>query len=66
MNSDLSNKRYWYEYRLRGFSLGCQPKGFVETDSSLGRHGAVAYDRPLTKQEIDEYELNPIETNNEL
>ena len=52
--------KYWYEYKLRGFSVGCQPKGFVDKDLSTGRYGAVAYDRPLTDHEIEEYELKPI------
>jgi hypothetical protein len=48
---------YWYEYTLRGFSLGCQPKGFIEHDPTIGRHGIIAYDRLLTDSELDEYEL---------
>lgn len=53
-------KLFWYEYRLRGFSLGCQPDGFMEHDDSIGKHGAVAYDRELTEKEISDYELNPM------
>lgn len=52
------NKIYWYTYRLRGFSIGCQPSGFIKHDDSIGRHGAVAYDRELTEEEISEYELD--------
>lgn len=54
-----TNNLYWYEYRLRGFSLGCQPSGFVDRNENIGRHGIIAYDRPLTQKEIDDYELNP-------
>lgn len=50
--------KYWYTYRLRGFSIGCQPKGFVDSDETVGRFGAIAYDRPLTEAECYEYELN--------
>lgn len=56
MNKEL----HWYEYIFRGFSLGCQPKGFVDRDEGFGRFGAVAYDRPLTDKEVEEYELKPI------
>lgn len=51
-------KKYWYKYRLRGFSLGCQPKDFVEVDHEHGKWGAVAYNRPLTDKEISDHELN--------
>lgn len=53
--------KYWYEYRLRGLSLGCQPKGFVDSNADHGRFGSVAYSRKLTEEEIEEYELNPLE-----
>lgn len=56
-------KKYWYEYRLRGFSLGCQPKDFVDVDNAHGKWGAVAYNRELTDEEVNEYELNKIELN---
>jgi hypothetical protein len=51
----------WYELRLRGISLGCQPKDFVEVDHTKGRWGIVAYDRELTKEELDIYEMDPYE-----
>ena len=54
------SKLYWYEYLYRGFSLGCQPKDFVANDADYGRFGAIAYDRELTKEEQDRYELEPI------
>lgn len=55
--------RYYYGMKMRGFSLGCQPKdGFVERLDD--RHGdyydIIAYDRPLTDREIEDYELEPI------
>lgn len=54
-------EKYWYEYRLRGLSLGAQPKGFVDSDDIYGRFGAVAYDRPLTEKEVNDYELRVID-----
>jgi type IV secretory pathway VirD2 relaxase len=56
------NNIYWYEYRLRGFSPGCQPKGHIRVDHSKGRHGIIAYDRQLTDTEVDEYELIPLKS----
>jgi hypothetical protein len=52
--------RHWYTYRLRGFSLGCQPDDFVSYDRLIGKHGAVAYERELTEEELDQYELEPV------
>lgn len=60
MNKDQNNL-YWYSYRLRGFSPFCQPKGHIEVDHSIGRHGIIAYDRELTENELSEYELTPYE-----
>lgn len=37
--------------------IGSQPKGIKEFDESRGRHGLVAYDRELTEQELNEYEM---------
>jgi hypothetical protein len=59
---NMLNKKvlYWYEYKFRGCSPGCQPGGFSEVDNSWGRFGAVAYARPLTETEINDYELIPL------
>lgn len=54
---------YTYVYRLRGFSLGCQPKGFISHNDKEGRHGSVSYDRALTKKEMDDYELILLDVN---
>lgn len=52
---------YYYGMRLRGFSPGCQPKkGLVcriESDSPRW-HDVLIYDRPLTTDELKEYELD--------
>lgn len=50
-----------YGMRLRGFSIGCQPmKGFVERqDDTSGKYWDIlVYDRELTQQELEEYELD--------
>ncbi|WP_242289168.1 MULTISPECIES: hypothetical protein [unclassified Bacillus cereus group] len=54
------SKLYWYAYRLRGFSPSCQPKGFIDRNDDYGRFGSIAYDRPLTEQELSDYELDEI------
>lgn len=48
---------YIYAYRLRGFSLGCQPRGHVYWNDNGFRWGVVVYDRQLTDNEVDSYEL---------
>ncbi len=48
---------YWYEYRFRGFSPMCQPFGHVEVDHNKGKFGIIAYNRPLTENELSDYEL---------
>jgi hypothetical protein len=57
--NNKDNNIYWYEYRLRGFSPFCQPKGHIEYNPNIGRHGIISYNRPLTQDELNEYELNP-------
>ena len=47
-----------YGMRLRGFSIGCQPKeGFVDRqDDPTGEyHDILIYDRKLTDKELAEY-----------
>jgi hypothetical protein len=53
------NNLYWYAYTLRGFSLGCQPSNHVTHNDNVGKHGIVAYNRPLTNKELSSYELIP-------
>lgn len=48
---------YWYEMMKRPVSIGCQPKGFVAVDHQQGRWGIVAYERELTKKELDDFEM---------
>ena len=52
-----TNTLYWYEMLHRPVDMGCQPKGFVETKDDQGRFGLVAYSRPLTEKELDQYEM---------
>lgn len=52
---------YLYGMRLRGFSLGCQPKyGFIERlDDPSGRYyDILTYDRQLSNKELEDYELD--------
>lgn len=48
---------YWYEMLQRPISIGTQPKGMVSFDEDKGNWGIVAYDHPLTKEELEEYEM---------
>ena len=61
---------YKYGMRLRGFSLGCQPRdGFYERlDDLTGKYWDVlVYTRKLTEQELSDYDLDYIgEDDNEL
>ena len=52
---------YKYFMNHRPLSIGTVPNGFVEFDEndSGGRYGAVYYSRPLTDQEVKDYELVP-------
>lgn len=57
-------KEYRYLMTERPFSLGCQPKqGFVSYEESelpkcdCGYYGIVTYNRELTTDEIQRYEL---------
>lgn len=53
--------RYIYGMRLRGFSIGCQPMRGLHhrEDDPAGRyHDILVYDRPLTEQEMNDYELD--------
>lgn len=50
-----------YGMRLRGFSIGCQPKeGFIRReDDQTGRYwDIIIYDRPLTDDETKHYSLD--------
>ena len=54
---------YKYGMRLRGFSIGCQPKqGLIERmDDPSGRYyDILAYDRQLTEKELADYELDDL------
>lgn len=56
---------YWYELLYRGVSPGAIPRGSIATEHNHTNRrgfefGAVAYDRELSPEEVDNYELNPI------
>lgn len=53
---------YRYGMRLRGFSIGCQPKGVPDReDDATGRYyDILLYDRALTGRELKDYELDYI------
>lgn len=51
---------YRYGMRLRGYSIGCQPKGVIdrEDDESGRYYDILVYDRQLTDKELEDYELD--------
>lgn len=51
---------YWYGMRLRGYSMGAQPKGvYVRRDDPRRKyHDLIAYERELTADECRDYELD--------
>ena len=58
-----ARKTYEYGMRLRPFSIGCQPmQGLIERDDdSTGKYWDILiYDRPLTEDEIETYELDDL------
>lgn len=56
-------KEYRYGMRLRGFSIGCQPmQGLdrAEDDPAGKYYNILVYNRPLTEQELKDYELDEV------
>lgn len=61
MTKYFYNGVYKYGMRLRGFSIGCQPKdGFIERrdDESGKYYDILLYNRKLTQEELKAYELD--------
>lgn len=56
---------YRYGMRLRGFSIGCQPKeGLDHAEDGIGRYyNILVYNRRLTEKELEEYELDDLNDN---
>ena len=54
---------YRYGMRMRGYSPGAQPKGVIrrEDDPAGKYYDIIVYDRPLSAEEIREYELEKID-----
>ena len=55
---------YKYGMRLRGYSPGAQPKGVLrrEDDTTGKYYDIIVYDRPLSAEEISNYDLDTITT----
>lgn len=54
-------KTYTYGMKLRGFSIGCQPKeGFVKRRDDISGlyYDVLVYNRKLTSKELNDYELD--------
>ena len=60
---NLPHLVFLYGMKERGFSPGCQPKGgFIERIDDVFNefYDILIYNRKLTKEELDEYELSYI------
>lgn len=60
------NEMFWYELLQRGYSIGTQPKGQIDWEinrvNSKGRnYGAVAYESPLSEEDVFYYDLMEID-----
>lgn len=56
-------KEYRYGMRLRGFSIGCQPKeGLIRREDSTTKtyYDILVYDRPLDEKEMRAYDLDEV------
>lgn len=53
---------YRYGMRLRGFSIGCQPKGVIarEDDTTGKYYDILVYGKKLSEKELEDYELDYI------
>ena len=53
---------YWYGMRLRGCSLGCQPKDFLfrkDADGLFKRYyDIIVYERRLSEEEVEHFSLD--------
>ena len=60
----LANHKQEYRYgmRLRGYAPGAQPKGAVrrEDDTTGKYHDIIVYDRKLSADEVNSYDLNEL------
>jgi len=55
-------EEYRYGMRLRGYSPGSQPKGVLrcESDSTGKYHDILVYDRQLSADEMNDYDLDEL------
>ena len=62
MNNHPKKAEYRYGMRLRGFSPGAQPKDSIrrEDDPTGKYYDIIVYDRPLSADEIADYELDDL------
>jgi len=62
----VEKMKFRYGMKLRGFSPGAQPRGVVEWEDAnkqeTGFWSIVVYDRELTEAEINNYDVEKIES----
>jgi len=56
---DCKNKYFYYEATARPIGLGTTPKDYVRFEKNSG-FGSVVFDRPLTKEELNHFDLKPL------
>ena len=58
----MKQKKYIYGMKMRPFGIGCQPMDgitgtMIVDKKTKGYYSVVYYDRELTEEEIEKYEL---------
>ena len=64
----MNSKEYFYGMRLRGFSIGTQPKnGLIRREDSFSDryHDILVYNRKLTEKELADYELDYLKSDSD-
>jgi len=56
---DCANKYFFYKATARPIGLGTTPRDYVRFENT-GGFGSVVFDRPLTKEELNHFDLRPL------
>jgi len=58
-----ASKEYTYRTTLRPASSFTVPKGFTRLENDGSQFGAAVYDKPLTRSQIEDFSLEPMDAN---